>query len=43
MEFENEDDRAYYINKDSAHLSFVQSAGPLLQNIRVVDFQPGKY
>lgn len=40
-EFENEEDRKYYLEKDPAHLEFVASIGDLVQNVRVVDFTPG--
>ncbi|EON64574.1 hypothetical protein W97_03807 [Coniosporium apollinis CBS 100218] len=42
-EFENEEDRKYYLEKDPAHLSFVESLGPVVQNVCVVDFTPGVF
>jgi hypothetical protein len=43
VEFENEEDREYYLNKDPEHLAFVDYVKELVQNIRVVDFEPGKF
>ena len=40
-EFENEDDRKYYLEKDSAHLAFVRSIGNVVKKAQVVDFIPG--
>ncbi|KAK0290933.1 hypothetical protein LTR35_001654 [Friedmanniomyces endolithicus] len=42
-EFQSEEDRKYYLEKDPAHLEFVASLGGLVENVRVVDFEPGKY
>ncbi|KAF2096717.1 hypothetical protein NA57DRAFT_78313 [Rhizodiscina lignyota] len=42
-QFENEEDRAYYLNEDPAHLEFVKSLGPIILNVRVVDFEPGVF
>jgi len=42
-EFQTEEDRDYYLNKDPAHLEFVASLDGLVQNVRVVDYVPGKY
>lgn len=42
MEFESAEDRDYYVYKDPAHLDFVKFVGPHVQNIRVIDFEPGK-
>ncbi|GAB7337317.1 hypothetical protein MBLNU457_g2674t2 [Dothideomycetes sp. NU457] len=41
FEFENDEDRDYYLTKDKVHLEFVSHIGDLVQNIRVVDFVPG--
>lgn len=43
VEFENEEDRDYYLNKDPAHLGFVKSIteGNLVSGITVLDFVPG--
>ncbi|EKG17969.1 Dimeric alpha-beta barrel [Macrophomina phaseolina MS6] len=41
-EFENEEDRKYYLEKDPSHLDFVKFVGDLVQTVRVVDFEPGK-
>jgi len=40
-EFQNDDDRRYYLEKDPAHLEFVSSLEGLVQNVKVVDFEPG--
>lgn len=42
-EFQNEEDRKYYLEKDPAHLEFVASLKDVIQNVRVVDFEPGKF
>ncbi|KAF2718457.1 hypothetical protein K431DRAFT_287613 [Polychaeton citri CBS 116435] len=42
-EFQSAEDREYYLNKDPIHLEFVASLEGLLQNVRVVDFEPGKF
>lgn len=42
-QFENEKDRQYYLEKDPAHLEFVASLKDIIQNVRVVDFEPGKF
>ncbi len=43
MEFENDEDRKYYLEKDPAHLAFVKSLDGIMQNVRIVDFEPGVY
>ncbi|WPH04959.1 Hypothetical protein R9X50_00785600 [Acrodontium crateriforme] len=42
-EFANEEDRKYYLEKDPDHLAFVKSLDGLVENVRVVDFEPGKF
>ena len=42
-EFQNEEDRKYYLEQDPAHLAFVASLTDIMQNVRVVDFVPGKF
>jgi hypothetical protein len=42
-EFESEDDRDYYLNRDPAHLEFVASLKDVIKNVRVLDFEPGKF
>lgn len=42
VEFESEEDRDYYVSKDPAHQDFIKFAGELLQNVKVVDYEPGK-
>jgi len=42
-EFENAEDRKYYLEKDPAHLEFVASLENIIQNVRVVDFEPGVF
>ncbi|RDW78071.1 stress responsive A barrel protein [Coleophoma crateriformis] len=41
FEFENEEDRQYYLEKDPAHLAFVKSIGGVVSKAQVVDFVPG--
>ena len=42
MEFESVKDRDYYVHEDPTHQAFIQYAGPYIQNVRVIDFEPGK-
>lgn len=42
-EFQTEEDRKYYLEKDPAHLAFVKSLDGIIENVRVVDFEPGKF
>lgn len=42
-EFENEEDRKYYLEKDPAHLAFVASVGAVVKKAQVVDFTPGVF
>ncbi|MCJ1347007.1 hypothetical protein MMC31_005227 [Peltigera leucophlebia] len=42
-EFETDDDRKYYLDKDPAHIAFKQRLGPLLERAQVVDFVPGSF
>jgi hypothetical protein len=41
--FANEEDRRYYLEEDPAHLAFVKSVSGIVQNVRVVDYTPGKF
>jgi hypothetical protein len=43
VEFENAEDRDYYVDKDPAHTDFKSFAGPHLASVKVVDFEPGKF
>jgi len=43
MEFENEEDREYYLEKDPQHLLFVKSLEGKVAIVQVVDFEPGKF
>lgn len=43
VEFETESDREYYLNKDPAHLGFVEFVGTIVEHIKVLDFEPGKF
>jgi hypothetical protein len=43
VEFEREEDRDFYLNKDPAHLSFVKDAGKIINSAKVLDFVPGKF
>ncbi|KAF8861030.1 stress responsive A/B barrel domain protein [Acephala macrosclerotiorum] len=42
-EFENEEDRKYYLETDPAHLAFVKSIGAVVKKAQVVDFTPGVF
>ncbi|PVH89670.1 stress responsive A/B barrel domain-containing protein [Cadophora sp. DSE1049] len=42
-EFENEEDRKYYLEKGPVHLAFVESVGPVVKKAQVVDFTPGVF
>ncbi|KAI1136406.1 dabb-domain-containing protein [Hypoxylon sp. FL0543] len=39
-QFENEEDRNYYVDKDPAHLAFVASIKDMVDKIQVIDFTP---
>lgn len=41
--FDSEEDRKYYIEKDPAHLAFVQSLAGKVVQVRVLDFSPGVF
>lgn len=41
--FASEEDRQYYLEEDPAHLAFVKSLEGIIQNVRVVDYEPGKF
>lgn len=41
--FRNVEDRRYYIEEDPAHLAFVRSLEGIVQNVRVVDYEPGVF
>jgi hypothetical protein len=45
MEFENEEDRKYYVERDPAHLAFVESIGSAVkeEQAQAVDFTPGVF
>jgi hypothetical protein len=43
VEFANEEDRTYYLEKDPVHLAFVKSIGGVVKNAHVVDFTPGAF
>ncbi|EME89450.1 uncharacterized protein MYCFIDRAFT_28677 [Pseudocercospora fijiensis CIRAD86] len=42
-EFQNEEDREFYLERDPVHLEFVKSLEGIVVNVRVVDFEPGKF
>jgi hypothetical protein len=42
VEFNSEQDRDYYVNKDPAHQEFIKFAGELLQSVKVLDYESGK-
>ncbi|PQE09137.1 stress responsive A B barrel domain-containing protein [Rutstroemia sp. NJR-2017a WRK4] len=41
--FATASDRDYYLNSDEAHLAFVKKIGPVVQNVRVVDYEMGVF
>jgi hypothetical protein len=41
--FANAEDRRYSLEEDPAHLAFVKSLEGIVQNVRVLDFQPGVF
>ena len=43
VEFENEEDRDYYVKKDPAHLSFIKSGAGNIEEARIIDYSPGVY
>lgn len=43
VEFENEDDREYYVRSDPAHQAFVKSLDGVIEKAQVVDFTPGVF
>ncbi|KAL7619766.1 hypothetical protein AAE478_010308 [Parahypoxylon ruwenzoriense] len=42
-QFDNEDDRKYYLEKDPAHQEFVASIQDILEKAQVVDFTPNVF
>ncbi|KAI0127635.1 stress responsive A/B barrel domain protein [Xylariales sp. AK1849] len=42
-QFENEEDRKYYLESDPAHIEFVKSIGDILDKHQVIDFTPGVF
>lgn len=42
-EFENEEDRQYYLKEDPAHLAFIKSVAGIVSKVQVVDFTPGEF
>lgn len=43
IEFENEEDRNFYVKQDEAHLAFVASLEGLVDGAQVLDYTAGKY
>jgi hypothetical protein len=43
MEFESEEDRNYYVEKDPVHLAFGKSIEKVVAKARVIDFVPGMF
>ncbi|KAN0112758.1 dabb domain containing protein [Hyaloscypha variabilis] len=41
--FANEADRKYYLEEDPAHKAFVKSLDGIIQNIRIIDYEPGAF
>ncbi|KAK4870165.1 hypothetical protein LT330_005219 [Penicillium expansum] len=42
-QFDNEEDRDYYLRKDAAHAEFGKIVGPLFESAQVNDFVPGAF
>ncbi|CAN9458030.1 hypothetical protein GT037_005503 [Alternaria burnsii] len=42
VEFDNEEDRDYYVYKDPAHQEFVKFAGGVANGVKVFDYEPGR-
>jgi hypothetical protein len=42
VEFDNAEDRDYYVYKDPAHQEFVKFASEVANGVKVVDYEPGK-
>ncbi|KAL8642302.1 MAG: hypothetical protein Q9226_008524, partial [Calogaya cf. arnoldii] len=43
FEFNNEEDRNFYLKQDEAHLAFVATLEGLVDRAQVLDYTPGKY
>ncbi|KAI9923935.1 hypothetical protein ASPWEDRAFT_58679 [Aspergillus wentii DTO 134E9] len=43
VEFENAEDRDFYVRSDSVHHAFVKSLDGLIDKAQVIDFTHGKY
>lgn len=43
MEFNNTEDRDYYVRTDPAHMMFTQAAKPFIDKVQVVDFTVGQW
>lgn len=42
-EFQNAEDRDYYVNKDPVHVEFANSLAGVVKDARVLDYEPGKF
>lgn len=40
-EFESAEDRDYYMNKNPAHLGFVARTRDMMEDVRMMGYQPG--
>lgn len=43
VEFENAEDRDYYVKSDPVHLAFVKSLGGVIEKVQVVDYTSGVF
>lgn len=43
LEFENKEDRNFYVKQDEAHLAFVATLEGLVNGAQVLDYTPGNY
>jgi hypothetical protein len=42
-EFDNADDRRYYLEEDPVHLAFAKNVSGIAEKVQVVDFTPGAF
>jgi hypothetical protein len=42
-EFESEEDRKYYLERDPGHKEFVKGLGGLIEKVQIIDFRPGVF
>lgn len=42
-EFESEEDRKYYLDKEPGHKEFVKDLAGIVEKVQIVDFTPGVF